>query len=65
MSKVLLVGVQTREKGGQSRGGQTKIRFATIISLKAISRKVLRNERRKIRVMMGLGTELVKSMLVT
>ena len=47
MSKVLLVGVEIRVQRGQCRGGLTKIRLATIASLKATSRRIVGNEKKK------------------
>ena len=57
--------VKTRVKGGRSHEGLTKIRLATIVSLKATSRRIVGNGKRKMQMMMGLGTQLVMPMLVT
>ena len=51
--------------GGSNSRGLTKIRVATIVSLDATSRKIVRSGRRKIRVMRGLGTKLSMLMIVT
>ena len=57
------MGIRARE--GQRLGDQTKIRLATIISLKATLRKIVRIEKRKIPITMrGLRMELTISMLV-
>ena len=57
--------VETRVKGGRSHGELTKKRLATIASLKATSRRIIGNKKRKILMMMGLGTQLAMPMLVT
>ena len=48
LRKVPLVGVETRESEGLSRGGLKKVRLATTVSLKATSRKIIRSGGRNI-----------------
>ena len=72
----LFVSGKTLEKGSTSGGGNkgkersksrglTKIRLATIASLKATSRRIDGNGKRKMLMMMGLGTQLAMPMVVT
>ena len=56
---------ENKSKGRSKSRGLTKIRLATIASLKATSRRIVGNGKRKMLVMMGLGTQLVIPMLVT
>ena len=65
MRKVPLVGVENRVKGGQSHGAYQKQDLQLLQALRPHQEGLLEMEKIKMRVMIGLGTELIMLMLVT